>query len=249
MPSAEQIAAYYESNYSSGRLRPMLAEQEMIALRMRRRFAEVAGDLNTTGRWLDVGCSDGAFIREARARGVDAQGIELASPAVQAARDQGLPVTQGRIEELQAAEPFDAITAFDVLEHVPNPLEFLGHCSRLLRDDGRLAISVPNLSSWSRRLMRKRWYFYIPDGHLHYFHPATLERLLVAAGFEPLRMQRVSKAVTLTYSLSQLQVLNPLLGWICRGVHSVCPRRLAATPLPLPLGEMLVIARKATPQQ
>ncbi len=247
LPSLDEIAAYYENHYASGRLKPMLAETGMISLRMRRRFAEVAEDLNSSGRWLDVGCSDGAFIREARSNGVDARGIELASPAVVRAQEQGLPVEQGRIEDHAPGAPYEAITAFDVLEHVPNPLEFLTHCRRLLADGGHLAISVPNLASWTRRVMRKRWYFYIPDGHLHYFDASTLRRLLTAAGFRPLRDRPLTKAVTLTYSLSQLQELNPVLGAICRGMHRICPARLAETPLPLPLGELLMIAEKAAP--
>lgn len=244
LPTPDEIVAYYEGHYASGRLKPMLAESEMIGQRMRQRFAEVAVDLGTAGRWLDVGCSDGAFVAEARRQGVDAAGIELASPAVEAARQRGLPVSQGRIEDLACDAPFDAVTAFDVLEHVPNPLEFLNHCRRLLRADGRLAVSVPNLASWARRLMGKRWYFYIPDGHLHYFHPATLRKLLAAAGFETLRLQPITKAVTLSYSLSQLQVLNPVLGKLCGGVHAICPSSLAARPWPLPLGEMLAVARR-----
>lgn len=223
----------------------MLAETEMISLRMRRRFAEASPALDRQGRWLDVGCSDGAFIREARANGVDASGIELASPAVAAAQSQGLPVTQGRIEDFGGDGGYHAVTAFDVLEHVPNPAEFLAHCRRLLCDGGRLAVSVPNLSSWSRRVMGKRWYFYIPDGHLHYFKPDNLRQLLAAAGFRTLSTRVLFKAVTLNYSLSQLQELNPLLHALARGIHAVCPQRLAAMPWSLPLGEMLIIAEKA----
>jgi 2-polyprenyl-3-methyl-5-hydroxy-6-metoxy-1,4-benzoquinol methylase len=158
-------------------------------------------------------------------------------------------VTQGRIEDFDAAHAFDALTAFDVLEHVPNPGEFLANCRRLLRDGGRLAISVPNLSSWSRRVMRKSWYFYIPDGHLHYFTPRNLTQLLVAAGFSTVTTKVLFKAVTLSYSLSQLQELNPVLSVFARGLHAICPQRLASRPLPLPLGEILVIAENGATSQ
>src|SRR5439155_426394 len=70
------------------------------------------------GRLLDVGAATGAFLREARAAGLDAVGIEPSEAAARVARAAWLDVRATTIEaaELPAGR-FDVVTAFDVLEH------------------------------------------------------------------------------------------------------------------------------------
>ncbi len=242
LPSNEQLERYYSTNYQSGRLSSMLEEQEMIAVRAERRVREVLPHL-PSGRWLDVGCSSGAFVRAARAEGVDARGIELAGPAVANARASGLPVERSRIEEHIPEQPYDCVTAFDVLEHVQDPTSFVTNAKRLLGPSGKLALTVPNLASVTCRVMRRHWYFYIPDGHLYYFTPRTLTALLRRNGFEVERVVAIPKAMTPRYALAQLQELNPVLTKLSNPIVRLMPERLANLALPVYVGEILAIAR------
>jgi hypothetical protein len=92
--------------------------------------------------------------------------------------------------------------------------------------------------------MGQRWYFYIPEEHLHYFSPSTLGRLLTRAGFEVLRCRPTYKPLTFDYSLVQFREYNP---WIYRPlsvVAKVLPRSLRNVSVPLYIGETMVIARK-----
>ena len=71
------------------------------------------------GRLLDVGCTTGFFLEAAAERGWDAHGMELNPYAAQVALAKGLQVRQQMIEEADyEPESFDAMTIFDVVEHV-----------------------------------------------------------------------------------------------------------------------------------
>lgn len=243
LPSTEETLAYYEGHYRHGRLRPMVEEVDMTRIRSERRFREIQKDLSP-GRLLDVGCSTGAFVKIALDHGIDCDDIELASAAVVTAQSEDLPVSRSRIEDHKPDYLYDAVTAFDVLEHVPYAEGFLDNVNRLLRPGKFLALSVPNLGSISRRLMGQHWYFYIPDGHLYYCGRRSLTQTLERHGFSIVSMNTTAKPVTVAYSITQIEVLSPKGGRLVRAAASVLPARANSMSIPLYLGELLCIARR-----
>lgn len=46
---------------------------------------------------------------------------------------------------------FDAITRFEVIEHLQHPAELLNECRRILRPGGILLVGTGNAASWSFR--------------------------------------------------------------------------------------------------
>lgn len=145
--------------------------------------------LKPAGRLLDVGCGPGLLLEEARRRGYDVAGCDVSAWAVDYARQQGLDARVGLLEDLAyPAASFDVALANHTLEHVPDPLSFLREMGRLLKPDGLLVIGVPNFGSLMSSLMRARWHALLPDQHYWHFTPATLSRMLQAAGFVPRRV-------------------------------------------------------------
>lgn len=90
---------------------------------------------------VDVGCGDGFFL--SLVPGKRKRGLELNPAAVQRARAKGLDVREGLLSDLPE-QSADVITLFQVLEHVPRPVEVLRDAARALRPGGRLFIAVPN---------------------------------------------------------------------------------------------------------
>lgn len=135
---------------------------------------------------LDVGCGVGNSLVVARERGFSAFGLEVNESAVRVARERGLEVSFPG--EPLRREQFDAVTFWETLEHLQDPLTALQDAEQRLAPGGVLAISVPNLNSPAVRSMRgdsmqihggPAW-----PGHINLFTPQTLDLLLRRAGLK-----------------------------------------------------------------
>ena len=81
------------------------------------------------------------------------------------------------------ANSFDFIMLSHVVEHIPEPLEFLQLVHRLLKKGGTVYIEVPNYESFSRKYSQQYWYAWETPRHLLMFSPKTITKLLEKAGF------------------------------------------------------------------
>ena len=138
-------------------------------------------------RLLDVGCSSGAFLHAAVKLGFRAEGVEPAPKAAATAQAAGLKVHQGLLQEAGYADgQFDAITLFEVIEHLQHPQDLLKECRRILRPGGILLVGTGNAGSWSMAAMGARWeYLHIArhGGHVSFFNLGSLASLAQRSGF------------------------------------------------------------------
>jgi 2-polyprenyl-3-methyl-5-hydroxy-6-metoxy-1,4-benzoquinol methylase len=164
------------------------------------------------GRLLDVGCAYGFFLEAARKRGWDVDGIDISEHAVAYARDHlGLPAKAGVLEEA-GYEPasFDVITAWDVVEHFPDPLRELQYLYTLLKPGGLLVLSTPDVGSPVARITGHRWMgFKLAEEHLYYFSRETIVEMLEEAGFDRTRTFHVGKDVALEFFARRLSLYVP----------------------------------------
>lgn len=163
------------------------------------------------GTLLDVGAGIGQFLCHAKPFFTRVVGTEVSDSAIRIAKAKyGLELIKGDLANIEFADDvaFDNITAFHVLEHVPDPRKTVRACWRLLGSGGILLVAVPNdILSLNRRLktgvkkvLRKMGVrkFRDPgksglrkitlDGsldeiHLSHFTPSVLQRLLEGSGF------------------------------------------------------------------
>ena len=129
------------------------------------------------GRILDIGCASGRFLAECAAAGWTVVGLEPSESLCEEARQLlggRARILQTTLQEADFPESgFDAVTMWDVLEHVPSPREFLQKAVSLVRPGGLLLANVPNLDSLQARVMRGRWPLFLPE-HLNYFNRESL---------------------------------------------------------------------------
>ena len=150
-------------------------------------------------RLLDIGCSSGLFLDEARAAGFEVRGAELSADTAAFARE---PLRRSTCTPATGATAgiadgsFDVITLFDVIEHLPDPLGELRAIRRLLKPGGLLLQSTPNIDGLFPRLsyaLAKRldyWPHPEPPHHLYQFSDRTLAELTERAGYEVSRIDQ-----------------------------------------------------------
>jgi len=97
-------------------------------------------------RVLEVGCGKGDFLTKLRSAGHEGIGLEINDEAIRLGAASGHDIRRGTIEEFAAGcdKPFDVVCAFQVLEHVTEPMSFLSACLVCLRDGGLAIFAVPN---------------------------------------------------------------------------------------------------------
>src|SRR5262245_25586255 len=242
LPTLAQLGRHHYASYSDGLYADFAAADAIRAAIARDRLAALR-QLAPPGPWLDVGASTGSFVAAAAAAGLDVEGIELSAVAVAQARARGLRVEQGAIEDFVPARRYAAVTAFDVVEHVLDPVAVVRRLAGWLAPGGVLALTLPSIASPAARLLGRRWYYYVAPDHVHYFTPETIQRLLVGCDLDQVAVRPVTKPLTLDYAAANLTRFEPRLGWMVGAMVGWLPRGLRSRLVPLPVGEMLVVAR------
>jgi SAM-dependent methyltransferase len=144
------------------------------------------------GRLADIGCGFGHFVAWARAHEWDAYGFERDEWACERAALPGTVVAS--LDDLPG--PFDVVTAWEVLEHVEEPIAFATRLRGLLVPGGRFVLSCPNFAAmklrweWMRANGRAFEHRVRPDEHISQFSEDGLRRVLQAAGYSAIRFPR-----------------------------------------------------------
>jgi len=196
-------------------------------------------------RLLDVGCAHGYMLVAGQRMGFESHGVEVSAEAVAAAQERGLLVQQGTIERIFFPQAhFDVITAIDVIEHLPQPRDFMEQLQRLLRPGGALLLVTPDVGSMAAQVARTHWPHYKPE-HVCYYSKRSIARLLSMAGFELISVQPAFKYLTYDYIRGHFQKYSrPVLSMPVVTVGNLLSKALRGHPLRLRT-EMMVIGRVA----
>ena len=126
---------------------------------------------------LDIGCAAGYFLDVLKEHQWQTEGIELDRRMSELLIDKGYDISTEPLEYFKSSRQYDLITMFDVIEHLPELQKDFAKISKLLANQGILALSTPNIDSFQHRIFRNRWFQFKPVEHLHYFSPKTLTKL------------------------------------------------------------------------
>ncbi len=142
------------------------------------------------GKILDIGAGTGLFLSKFKELGWQVEGMELNPGGVRfAKKNYGITLHNGEFFSVPLEkEQFDTITLNGVLEHVYDPVATLTRVHSLLKKDGVLLLSVPNVDSIGRILFGKQWFAWLAPTHLYTFSPKTVSGVLAKAGFKKSRI-------------------------------------------------------------
>ncbi len=239
LPSADDLTAHQARCYTESYYKAFAAAEDIREAIAVSRFEHVRKKA-PAGRWLEVGCGTGAFLRAAARAGYDVEGIDLSAEAVEIARAGGLRIHQTAIEDFRPRERYAVVAAFDVIEHLRDPAAFVRAARDWLQPGGHLALTLPDVRSWMARSMGRWWFQYWPPDHVHYFARTTVSRLLDREGFTVVDSIPARKPITLSYIALRLRDTNPAQSRLVARLMSLLPARWRERQMLLPTGEMLV---------
>jgi len=114
--------------------------------------------LRSSDSVLDIGCNTGEFLDYAKDKGCKTYGLEYSSAGRTIAADKG-HILYGSPTEF-TDELFDVITAFDLMEHLYSPNEFIAKWTQHLKPNGLLIIHTGDASSQATQLAKGRWWYF-----------------------------------------------------------------------------------------
>lgn len=199
-------AAYYAHDDPKGGYANYYLDSEINRRTFERRLRSIEARAARMGRLLDVGCALGDFVMAAGAAGWRAEGVEVSPFAAAIARRRGAIVHMGDIRELDLGPAtFQAVTLYDTIEHVDDPVATLRVVRDLLAPGAVAHLVTPNVAGLQARLLGRWWYHYKRDEHLAYFAPSTLRRTVEASGLRWGGSAPTGSYVTISYVLNRLR--------------------------------------------
>ena len=184
-PARDEMSTHYGPDYD----RSVAAAGEEPS-RWQSRW-EVLSQYQSGGTILDLGCSSGGFLAGLSNSSWRRYGIEMSDAVAKMARTKsGAEVFVGDIVDAPfAAESFDAITCFHVLEHLYQPQAVFKKVSEWLKPDGIFYMMVPNIDSAGARIFQSCWYALELPRHLFHFSPKSLRTLARSVGLEEISLR------------------------------------------------------------
>lgn len=131
---------------------------------------KILSSLIIPGKILDMGCWDGSFLNYLGPLW-ERYGIELNEKAGQMATANGIKIITRDVSNLDGLTmKYNAITAFDIIEHTYSPEKLLTDLSNLINVDGLIILSSGNTESFLWKMAKsKYWYCSIPE-HLSFIN-------------------------------------------------------------------------------
>jgi SAM-dependent methyltransferase len=188
IPDPQELAEFYADQYRrvyKGVEQPARHHVLRAGRLALTRLKLVADVLRPQARVLDCGSGGGEFVYLARRLGCEAKGIEPNQGyALYARQELELDIECAMLEDLElAANGYDLVTLFHVLEHIGSPHAYLRHvASALASTDSVLAVEVPNLTAAGSH-PESRYH----RAHLYHFTESTLRAVGARAGLQAIR--------------------------------------------------------------
>ncbi len=194
-------------------------------------------------RLLEIGCASGFFLKAAKTAGFEeVAGVEPGRQAVENADPdiRGAIINDVFRAELFEAESFDCVCAFQVLDHLLDPLTLVKDVFRVLRPGGIMLAVNHNIRSGFARALGERCPMYDVE-HICLFDPSTVAGLLARCGFQV----KYDHGIATSYTCQNALKMFPMPAWLraaATGLISICG--LKDRSIPFCAGNMVAVAAK-----
>lgn len=251
-PTVAGDASFYQRFYAAHAAHATLS----FSSELRLEFITAAQHIADGSRVLDVGCGSGAFrehLPHSTYCGLDPYAVPGAAADV---------IRQTLAEHvIEAHGRYDVVTAFQVIEHVADPLDFAQQLVALLRPGGTLIFCAPLHPSPLTEI--PNFLINAPPHHLTWWNASACQALAEAVNIEVVAISELSASPheAIVYWMHRFSLLRAgpgaderyfahRWGWHLNLAVSYALGRVATAVLPPPQGgrpcNVMLIARTAT---
>eukprot|EP01156_Anaeramoeba_ignava_P017847 Anaeramoba_ignava/a90155_52.p2 GENE.a90155_52~~a90155_52.p2 ORF type:complete len:323 (-),score=-2.15 a90155_52:2987-3955(-) len=153
---------------------------------------------------LDIGCSSGTFLDLAAKRDITTFGVELNKAEFEFAKKKGHKVFNELLEKINFDKKFDAITMWDVFEHIIDGKFYLDLMKDMLSDKGVIFLQIPSSDSLAAKILREHCNMYDGLEHVNLYGVETIKHLVDKCGLEVISLKTV---------ISEIGVINNYLNY------------------------------------
>jgi 2-polyprenyl-3-methyl-5-hydroxy-6-metoxy-1,4-benzoquinol methylase len=158
----------------------------------RPRIEKIVDMLPTDKRILDIGCYDGTISQLIKEKNNVVIGLDMSMNALNMAKKGGIECVLSNADNLPFKDAsFDVAVASEIIEHIFDTGGFLDEINRILKLDGELILTTPNLALLDNRLrlllgLQPHYCEIELDGnagHIRCFTKKSLRHLIEKHGF------------------------------------------------------------------
>lgn len=247
LPTLKEIESFYKENYFAKDdgargypdyklMRPFLITEAKKRIELIKKFSE--GE-----NLLDLGAGTGVFLEVASKSGFKISGNDISDFAVKELKGKGVKFYSGQISNAKfPRNTFDVITAWDVLEHIPNLNQTIANIVKALKKNGVFVITTPGTDCLDAKLLNKNWYSYkkIPE-HVGFFDRQSITTLLEKHGLKVELIKQWGFVRDLDFVLERMTVYSSVFILIRKLTRFI---GLSKLTLFFPLTDFILVARK-----
>lgn len=159
---------------------------------------------NDTHSILDIGCSSGVFLDIAKTRNIKTYGIELNKIEYEYSKKKGHHVYNDILENISFDTKFDAVSLWDVFEHLKNGEFYLNTIKNILSSKGKIFLQIPSSDSLAAKILQKQCNMFDGLEHVNLYGVKTITQLADKCGLKIFRMKTI---------ISEIGVINNYLNY------------------------------------
>lgn len=154
------------------------------------------------GKIFDLGCSSGIFLDIAKSKEWKTYGLEVGEAEAALCREKGHVLYTKKLQDEKITEKFDAISLWDVFEHLPHGKDELKLLKSMLNPGGVIFLQIPNSGSLAARMMRDKCRMFDGIEHVNLYNPKTIQLIAQKVGLNIKSLETV---------ISEIAVMNNYL--------------------------------------
>jgi len=127
---------------------------------------------------LDFGCGTGDLLKECQKHHWDTHGFEPDSEARKIAQKKIDRDIFFELPQLERLRNISIVTLWHVLEHISDLNQTIASLKKVLAENGKLLIAVPNSTSYDANQYKEFWAAYDVPRHLYHFTQDSMQKLM-----------------------------------------------------------------------